>query len=250
MIPIYICEDNLEHLNTIKKIIENYIFIQEYDMQIVCSSTTPEEILSLLAPDMSLGIYFFDIDLNSEIDGLKLAQQIRRFDPAGYIIFITSHTDRWRMTFEYKIAAFDFIGKTPDEALSFRISSCLKTAWERYRLLAPTIKKTVPFTLNGKRVYHDLNDILFFESSKDSHRIIIHTENSSLNYSGTLSELEETLPPNFIRCHRSFIANLDKVHYFDEKQKLLYFSSQLFCPVSVRQKYILKKAFSLSHLNK
>lgn len=246
MIPIYICEDNIEHLKAIQKTVENYILIQEYDMQITCISTTPKTILSHLNPSMPLSIYFLDIDLNSNIDGVELAQKIRQFDPIGYIIFITAHADKWRMTFEYKIAAFDFIPKLPAKNLAHRICECLKTAWERYSLLTPSVKKTLPLIINGRRIYHDIDNLLFFEVSKDSHRIIIYTEDSCFSCSGTLSSLEGLLPEYFFRCHRGFIANLHKVSYFDEKQNRLYFSNQIFCPVSVRQKSRLKASLNLS----
>ena len=37
-------------------------------------------------------IYFLDIDLNSDMNGMKLAQQIRLFAPRGFIVFITAHS--------------------------------------------------------------------------------------------------------------------------------------------------------------
>ncbi len=179
MIPIYICEDNTVELAVIKKIITNLLFIEDYDMNIACCTTKPEDILSFLRPNMPVGIYFFDIDLQTDINGLALfiedydmniaccttkpedilsflrpnmpvgiyffdidlqtdinglalAEKIREYDPSGYIIFITSHTDMWRLTFEYKVSALDFIEKCETKYLAQKIASCLSAIWRQY----------------------------------------------------------------------------------------------------------------------
>lgn len=50
MIPIYLCEDNPLQLDLLKSMIEKYIFIQAYDMEIRQAVHTPHELLNLL-PD-------------------------------------------------------------------------------------------------------------------------------------------------------------------------------------------------------
>lgn len=47
MFPIYICEDNLIQLSHFEKIIKNYILIEELDMDVVCASSDPKEILKV-----------------------------------------------------------------------------------------------------------------------------------------------------------------------------------------------------------
>ena len=49
-IPIYLCEDNTLQLDLLKSMIEKYIFIQAYDMEIRQAVHTPHELLDLL-PD-------------------------------------------------------------------------------------------------------------------------------------------------------------------------------------------------------
>ncbi|WP_241960035.1 PfkB family carbohydrate kinase, partial [Staphylococcus gallinarum] len=41
----------------------------------------------------------------------KLASEIRKHDPVGNIIFVTSHSELTYLTFVYKVAAMDFIFK-------------------------------------------------------------------------------------------------------------------------------------------
>ena len=64
-----------------------------------------------------VGIYFLDIDLKTDMTGLTLAQEIRKYDPRGFIIFITTHSEMSYMTFIYKLEALDFILKDDPEEL-------------------------------------------------------------------------------------------------------------------------------------
>lgn len=43
MIPIYLCEDNPLQLDLLKSMIEKYIFIQAYDMEIRQAVHTPHD---------------------------------------------------------------------------------------------------------------------------------------------------------------------------------------------------------------
>lgn len=54
---------------------------------------------------------FLDIQLEADINGIKLASEIRKHDPVGNIIFVTSHSELTYLTFVYKVAAMDFILK-------------------------------------------------------------------------------------------------------------------------------------------
>ena len=52
-------------------------------------------------------------------------------------------------------------------------------------------------------------DILFFEAS--GKKVQIHTSAQEVGYYDSLEKLSDTLPDNFIRCHRSYLVNINKV---------------------------------------
>ena len=92
MLNIFVCEDNHIQRRTIVQIIQNIVLIEELDMQLVFDTANPYELLKKVKTCQYTGIYFLDIDLSSNINGMKLAQEIRLFDPRGFIIFITAHS--------------------------------------------------------------------------------------------------------------------------------------------------------------
>lgn len=109
MLPIYICEDNSVQLSYFEKIINNYLLMEELDMEIVCATTSPEEILKVQSRFHGIGLYFLDIELNSDMDGFGLAEEIRKKDPRGYIVFITTHSELSYLSFERHVEAMDYI---------------------------------------------------------------------------------------------------------------------------------------------
>ena len=65
------------------------------------------------------------------------------------------------------------------------------------------------FSVKGKIFNIKVNNIKYIESNK---RVaIIHENDLIRKIYAKLNELEEILPKQFIRCHQSYIINLDKV---------------------------------------
>ncbi|MBA5760556.1 response regulator, partial [Escherichia coli] len=68
------------------------------------STGDPFELVSRMPRHQGMGLYFLDIDLGQpDMNGFELAQEIRKFDPRGFIIFITTHAELSYMTFTYKV---------------------------------------------------------------------------------------------------------------------------------------------------
>jgi len=70
----------------------------------------------------------------------------------------------------------------------------------------------------------ELNDVLFIESL--SNYVKIHTKIETVITKEKISKLEERLPINFIRIHRSFLVNKNYVDNFG-KEKLTIAERQL-----------------------
>ncbi len=80
MLDIFVCEDNAVQRQTIVQSIQNTVLIEELDMQLVLDTDDPYVLLEKIRNSRNTGIYFLDIDLGSDINGMKLAQLIRLYD--------------------------------------------------------------------------------------------------------------------------------------------------------------------------
>ncbi len=60
----------------------------------------------------------------------------------------------------------------------------------------------------------DYNQIYFFEAMENY--VKVNLKDKQIISLNTMRSLEETLPPNFIRIHRSYIVNLEKIEIFQK----------------------------------
>ena len=93
MIGIYLCDDEEAVLHQLKTALEWKIFIENYDMEVACAASSAGELLAA-ARDGSRSVYFLDVDLrDGEWDGFTLGRELRRRDPHGTLVYITSYGD-------------------------------------------------------------------------------------------------------------------------------------------------------------
>lgn len=231
---ILICEDDPKQRERMQQIIENYIMIEEKPMEVEIATNDPYEILEAAKNMSDIGCYFLDIQLESDINGIKLGSEIRKHDPVGNIIFVTSHSELTYLTFVYKVAALDFIFKDDPDELQTRIIDCLETALKRLDLLTKdnTIE-TLELKCGSSSVYVNYDEVMFFESSPKSHRLIAHLDNRQIEFYGNLKELAQ-LDDRFVRCHNSFVLNRHNISHVDSKERIAYFKNDEYCYVSVR----------------
>ena len=221
MIGIYLCDDEEVVRHQIRTALEWRIAVEDYDMKIVCSAATAQELLAASEGE-KCGIYFLDVELkDSEWDGFRLGQELRRRDPHGTLVYITAYGDlAWR-TFQYHLEAFDYIIKAPEQ-IGPSMSQCLSEI--HLRLLAERQNPAELFTLRtGDTVRHvPLSDILFFETAPIPHHVLLHTSCSQMDFLGSLNELEIRLGDRFIRTHRSYLVAADKIETVDLKHNRLW----------------------------
>ena len=130
MIGIYLCDDEDAVRHQIQTALEWKIFVENYDMRVVCSAAGARELLTA-AENEKRGIYFLDVELKDEAwDGFSLGQELRRRDPHGTLIYITGYGDLAWKTFQYHLEAFDYIVKDKEQTGPFA-ARCLEAVHAR-----------------------------------------------------------------------------------------------------------------------
>lgn len=240
MYPIYICEDDKVQRNYIQEVIENYIMIEELDMEIALATDNPKEILRQISENqVAKGIYLLDIDLKQEIDGIQLAQAIREVDSLGKIVFITSHAELAPLTFRYKLEALDYIVKNNAEQIQEQVIEVLNVIVKRQTLNAEE-KRQYVFKSGSKTRSVDIDSILYFESLPQAHKMALHTIHGQYQFYDSLKNIEKA-DSYFIRVHKSFVANLSMIESVDPKEQQVKFKNGSTCPLALsRSRNLLK----------
>lgn len=222
MINIYLCEDDDAQLKHWKDIINKYLMMHDVDMELFCWTTRPEELLRYLKRADSVGLYFLDIDLNTEMDGLELARKIRIYDPRGYLVFITTHDEMTSMIFKLKVEAMDFILKDEPENLEERMKSCMVAAVNNYQSYLAASNRRLVIKADHSSIQMDQDDIIYITSGKNSHTVEIYTWNGVRRLSGTLKAVAIQLNNWFCFCNRSTLVNVRNVkEYCAEKRTVI-----------------------------
>lgn len=88
------------------------------------------------------------------------------------------------------------------------------------------------FRISGKQKIQDVPfpAILFFEAREK--KLALRMQDQELVFSGTLSQLEEALPPEFIRCHKSFIVNQRHILSVDRTNAVILLDNRMELPIS------------------
>lgn len=240
MLKIYVCEDVEVQRDKIQKVIENIVLMEDLDMELGCVSEDPHRILEKVKETEEVGIYFLDIDLGADMTGLTLAQEIRKYDPRGFIIFVTTHSEMSYMTFIYKLEALDFILKDDSEELGKRVYECILKANQRFASVNNKMQANFSVKVNEKVFTVDYDEILFFETSPNVHKIILHCKNRQMEFLGKIKDIEKELDERFYRCHRSFLVNRENIREIDFQNRVIYMVNGEECLISSRMMKGLK----------
>ena len=242
MIKVFICEDNKKQREKFTEAIENSIIIENFDMEVALSTENPDDIITYLKYNNVSGLYFLDVDLKSNINGIKLAELIREYDPRGFIVFVTTHAEMSYLTFIYKVEAMDYIIKDNYQNVNDRIHQCIINANKKYTSKATELQKNFNIKAKDKIINVEYDKILFFETSTIIHKVILHAIDRQIEFYSNMKNIEEKLDDRFYRCHRSFLVNKDNIKEIDTNNKIIKMKNDEICEASTRLiKGLLKK---------
>ncbi len=205
------------------------------NLRIVGTCTNAQEAIDFFAGDVRVDLLFLDVEM-PEISGIEL---LERLPVTPMVIFTTSNSNYAFDAFEY--GAVDFLKKPItqprfEQAIQ-KITSSLEASVS-YRAAA----NEVYIREDGKLVKISCDDILFFENVGDYIRIKTESGKSHIIH-GTLKSVDEKLnDPRFLKIHRTFIINLQKIKDIEENTVVV---EKTVIPISRAHKPILMSCLKI-----
>lgn len=244
MIPVYLCDDEQPVRRRLEQMISRQIVILDGDMGPLRSMDDPETLLRLQRQDTVPAIYFLDIDFPGKISGLELAQRLRRYDPRGFIVFITAHGDFAFETFRLRLEAMDYILKGDGDSMALRVRRCLESIQERLRTQSPGQGGYCTVKILDTVRHIPVKDILYFEAVGYRHTLRLHLDSELLEFNSSLEHFERKLGDRFWRCHRGFLVNRLRVRAVRLKEQLVELDNGETCLLSrkAKKEYLLPLA--------
>lgn len=176
-------------------------------------------------------IIFLDIQMPG-IDGLEIAKYIRKRDKSLYLVFTTSYINY--VYKGYEVDAGNYITKPISKEIIY-------TEMNKAMLKQNNAKKTIMIKNNDGYFKVFLSEITYIET--EGRNTVIHTCYGAMKSFAKMQEYEDSLDNSFLRCHKSYIVNINYISSIEglcitlNTQEILY--------VSKLKKRVLMKAMAL-----
>ena len=205
---IGLCDDDIIDRNFIKICLDKYA--QANHVEIELQEYEHGEALIQDLPNHKFDVFLLDIYMHN-MTGIEVAQAIREQDKDVLIVFITSSKE-YAME-GYRVHASDYLLKP----ISYE-RICETMGWIAKNLKIDS--KTIEILSNRIRMKVKVSTIMYAEVFNTV--CVLHTTQEEYRTYITLDELCGLLEDDrFIRCHRSFLVNMDYVDRIEEHNFVL-----------------------------
>ena len=201
---IAICDDEVTEHEIMHELFDNYS--QELTELEIVDYYQGKEMLE----EKEFDIIFMDIEL-PEDNGVDVAAKIKEKFPLTKIIFVSNYPKY--VTQSYYIDAFQFLIKPlTQEIFNTELNRCVEQIKQGREII---IRKAKEGNIALKKA-----DIVYIEAQKRILTVYLQDGSKYQYYGRLIGEEKELGQDRFVRCHKSFIINLDYVRSFDYKNIL------------------------------
>ena len=233
MLNFVICDDEKLMVNRLAFLFEKSFLNNDFDAKIAFKTTDPDELLTYISSNI-VNVVILDIEFNgSKETGLDLASKIRTINKDCYIIFITSHFEHLAKAYHYK--TFDYLFKN-----AITVDSITDTLTRLFDDIYTSTNNFYGIDKSG--TYIDLNDVHFIE--KQHMKLIYHCSSDKYEVYNSFIKIESDLPGNFMRCHKSYIANINNILSVKLSENKILFKNGSVCYIGPKYKTKFMEVFS------
>lgn len=235
MLKFVLCDDNKNTLNQLSIMLESIFLKNDLEAEIVFKSHTESELLNYIENN-TIDVLILDIQLSTKSTGIDIANKIREHNKDCYIIFTTAHSEFVFLAYQCK--TFDFICKPiTKERLE-------ETVLRLFSDIKGTINPNKYIKLNNKNTIINEKEVQYIK--RDGMKVIFHTPSRDYEVYSSFAKLKNQLPSNFVRCHKSFIANVNNIDKLEPVANLIHFKNKTTCEIGPKYKKEIMKGIELN----
>lgn len=230
MLNFVLCDDSIPSLKRLSKMLESIFIKNNIEAEIGYLASNPHDALEYIESN-KVDVLFLDINLNSNLSGCDMADLVRRNNKNIYIIFLTGHLEYALLAYKYK--TFDYLPKPiVDERLEETVLRLIEDM---------TLEPNQFIKINNNRTIINANDINYIK--KDGMKLVFCTGKANYETYSSFSKFESCLPDNFIRCHKSYIVNINNVKKFNFNDNTLELKNNCSCNIGAKYKTNFMEVF-------
>ncbi len=195
-IRVLVVDDEKYSRESVKELLENYD-----DFDIVGEASSAEEALKKMRK-LKPHVLFLDIQLPG-ISGLEFAKTLHRFK--CIVVFVSAYEEYALEAFD--VNAVDYLTK-PVSLSRFEIT--VSKIMTTFRTIFPRIDK-LPVKKDDDTIeFVDVDEICYIEE-REKNAIVHLPKLTHVLKRTSLTSLQEKLPDEFVRVHKSYVVNITKV---------------------------------------
>lgn len=223
MLNFVICDDNLNILDRLEKMLDTIFCKNDFEAQVAFSSDNTEEVLNYISSN-KVDVAMLDINLKSNKTGIELAKEIRKINKNIYIIFTTGHLEYAMIA--YKVKTFDYIAKPINydrlEETIIRLFEDVTSVPKKY------------LKIDNKNTLVDESEVQYIK--RDGMKLVFHTNSRDYDTYSSFNKFQDKLPENYIRCHKSYIANINQIKDVEPVSGTITFKNGDTCDIGPKYK--------------
>lgn len=231
MLNFIICDDNVNILDKLSKMLEAIFVKHSFDAKVSFTSDNVHNVLNYVNSNKT-DVLILDINLKADITGLELAEIVRKKNKDAYIIFTTAHLEYAMVAYKFK--TFDYLAKP---ITTERLEDTVVRLFEDIHGLP---KKYIK--IDSKNTIIDESEIYYIK--RDGMKIIFHTNSRDYEAYSSFNKIQMDLPNNFVRCHKSYIANIDKIVNVEPVTNTITFANDCTCDIGPKYKNSLMEVIN------
>lgn len=230
MLNFVICDDNLQLLDKLEKMLETIFLKNNFEASVTFKSDNAYDILAHVNNNI-VNVLLLDINLKSNKSGLELAKEIRKNKKNCYLIFTTGHLEYAMVA--YKLKTFDYLAKplTFDrlEETIIRLFQDVNEAPKKY------------IKLDNRNTIIDESEVQYIK--RDGMKLVFRTCSRDYDTYSSFNKFQEKLPQTYVRCHKSYIANINQVTTVEPSTGIITFKNGHTCELGPKYKREFMEVF-------
>ena len=231
MLNFIVCDDNINILEKLSKMLETIFINNSLDANIVLQAAEGKPVIDFIANN-PVDVLLLDINLKGTISGLHIAEELRKINKNAYIIFTTAHLEYAMLAYKFK--TFDYLPKP------ITFERLEETILRLFCDLENSRQKNYIKIGKSQAIVNE-SDILYIK--RDGMKLIFHTKNQEFETYSSFAKIETNLPENFVRCHKSFIVNINNISNIETSTNTISFDNDNYCLIGPKYKNKFMEVF-------
>ena len=227
---VYIYDSDYESMKSIKEMCFYFFMKENIDAEIIGSCTRHDEFDKLFDGSNLLSLFFIECYKTE-----TLISKIREANIANYIILLLRNVGDLLDGINPSTRPSGYVIKP---AQMRQLELLIRGIFLDY-IQMEKVKDVFRFKNKAREYTLPCDQILFFESSNK--KIVVRTITQEFEFYSSLEAIEKELPRYFLRIHKSFLVNTEKINKIDYGNMIVEFEDETYALISRTYKLKLQE---------